>query len=99
MNVIKWHNESEPSLPKLRTLFEKINLKPEPYALERDEKIGPLASPTNQILIVAEGVVEISADGRLARLEAGDRADLHKGTIYSLRNISKGQSVLLKAIP
>lgn len=97
MNVrlLTWNKPRTPTEKELRELMAKEGMKPVVVVMEKNESSGVVQPKNDETRILVTGKVEITAEARVYALKPGDRIDLPKGIPHTIKNLERGQSVML----
>ncbi len=94
---LQWFKPRPPSEEELRVLMQKEGLKPFVEVMERDERSDVHSHRYDEVRFLLSGSVEFSAEGRCVVLNPGDRVDIAKNISHMIKNLERGQSVMLCA--
>ena len=98
VRIITWNKPRTPSERELREALEREGMKPFTTVMEKNEFTGAQENKHDETRVIVSGRIDFCAEGRSHILKPGDRIDLGPGTVYTARNLEKGQSVMLCAI-
>ncbi|VVB81011.1 Cupin domain protein [uncultured archaeon] len=97
VRYLAWNKPRLPTEDELKKQLLKENLKPYFELMERDEASEVHQHRFDEARILVSGKVEFCAEGRSFVLKPGDRVDLVKHTAHTIKNLERGQSVMLCA--
>ncbi len=97
VRYLAWNKPRLPTEAELKQQLAKEGLKPYIEVMERDEASEVHKHRYNETRVLVSGKIEFSAEGRTYSLKPGDRVDLSSNTAHLLKNLERGQSVMLCA--
>jgi mannose-6-phosphate isomerase-like protein (cupin superfamily) len=97
VRYLAWNKPRLPTEEELKKQLIKEGLKPYIELMERDEASEVHQHRYDETRVLVSGRVEFSAEGRTYSLKPGDRVDLERDTPHLLKNLERGQSVMLCA--
>ena len=97
IRVLTWNKPRVTTEKELRKVMEVEGLKPYVLVMEKNEFTGSQQNKFDETRTLVSGRLEFCAEGRSHALKPGDRIDLTAGTVYTVKNLENGQSVMLCA--
>jgi len=98
IRVITWNKPRQPTEKELREMLEREGMKPFTTVMEKNEFTSAQENKYDETRVILSGKIDFCAEGRSHILKPGDRIDMAPSTVYTIRNLEKGQSVMLCAI-
>lgn len=94
---LAWLKPRLPTEEELKLQLHKEGLKSFIEVLDREEKTEVHSHKFDEARILVSGKVEFCAEGRCLFLKPGDRVDLGRNVPHTIKNLERGQSVMLCA--